>query len=171
MTISIEAGIFPASSKPEGLTTEQLVEIAVGTFQRIQDSMPYIIELRKRFKQAPRGKANIAGCDTWEQFCKEYLHRTASTLRKALQAERPEKPKIELEPCALLTKRLSPLLPLEGDGTENQIPDLLNTVTQADINLEEAEHLIYMLERISKQFADYAKAIRARVSGSLARVA
>ena len=171
MTLSIEAGIIPGSPKPEGLTTEQLVEIAIGTFQRIQDSMPYIIELRKRFKQAPRGNANIAGCDTWEQFCEKHLHRTASALRKALQAEQPEKPRIELEPCALLTKRLSPLLPLEGDGAENQIPDLLNTVSQTDINLEEAEHLIYMLERISKQFADYAEAIRARVSGSLARVA
>jgi hypothetical protein len=84
----IEVGIFPASQSPESLTDDQLAEIAVGTFRRIQDSVPYIIELRKRFKAAPRGKANIAGCDTWEQFCEKHLHRTASALRKALQAER-----------------------------------------------------------------------------------
>jgi alkylated DNA repair dioxygenase AlkB len=85
-SISIEAGIIPASS-PRSLSTGQLVEIVVGTFQRIQDSIPYIIELHKRFKAAPRSKANINGCDTWEQFCETHLHRTASAIRKALQLE------------------------------------------------------------------------------------
>lgn len=109
----IETGIFPALQPPESLTTEQLVEIAAGTFQRVQDSMSYIVELRKRFKAAPRGKAHIAGCDTWEQFCEKHLHRTASAIRKALQTEdspktmktnsegevyRPEKRKNRSEP-------------------------------------------------------------------------
>jgi hypothetical protein len=78
---SNEAGIIPASN----LTTDELVGIAIGAFARIQDSMPYVIELRKRFQAAPRGKANISGCDTWEEFCTKHLHRTASAIRKALQ--------------------------------------------------------------------------------------
>lgn len=85
--LHIEPGKIPASQAPESLTTGQLVEIAAGTFQRIQDSMPYIIELRKRFKAAPRGKADIAGCDTWEEFCEKHLHRTASAIRKAVQSD------------------------------------------------------------------------------------
>jgi hypothetical protein len=86
----IEAGKIPALSpnQLEKLPTEKLVEVAVGTFTRLQDAMPYIVELRKRFKDAPRGNANIANCKTWEQFCERNLHRTASTLRKALQAEK-----------------------------------------------------------------------------------
>jgi hypothetical protein len=102
--VPVETGIIPASptasptASPAAvdLPTEELVRIAVGTFQRLQDSMPYIIELRKRFKAAPRGNANIAGCDTWEKFCRTHLHRTASALRKALQAEQtPRIPKNE----------------------------------------------------------------------------
>jgi|SRR5579872_2968927 len=49
--------------------------------------MPYIVELRKRLKAAPRGKASIGGCDTWEQFCEKHLHRTASAIRKTLQTK------------------------------------------------------------------------------------
>jgi alkylated DNA repair dioxygenase AlkB len=77
-----ETGIIPAS-----LTNDELVGVAVGAFTRIQQAMPYILELRKRFKKAPRNKADIAGCDTWEQFCETHLHRTASAIRKALQLE------------------------------------------------------------------------------------
>ncbi len=116
--VPIKAGIFPASS-PESLTTEQLVEVATGAFQRLQDSMPFIIELRKRFNAAPRGKANISGCNTWEQFCEKHLHRTASALRKALQEEKPKKRQTKAQYAAALAERTTNLL-----STVNKIVQL-----------------------------------------------
>jgi hypothetical protein len=161
----IEAGIFPGS--PAKLSTEELVEIAVGTFQRVQDSIPYIIELRKRFRAAPRGNAQIGGCDTWEQFCEKHLHRTASAIRKALQAEQTVPVPPVVEPWSDLQKRLTPLLPLEGDGKENKIPELVSRLTRADINDRDlAEHVVYLLERASKQFTDYAAAIKLRLEAA-----
>ncbi len=74
------------SPSPESLTNEELASIAIGAFSRIQDSMPYILELRKRFQAAPRGKANIQGCGTWGEFCEKHLYRTPRAVRKAIES-------------------------------------------------------------------------------------
>ena len=111
-----EAGIIPASCEivtnlpkpPEAMGDEELADYVIGTyqsiFQKIKAAIPYIEALRARFAKAPRGKANIAGCNTWNEFCKGKLERTASAIRKAISAAHKEPPKPQILLAAL--KRL-----------------------------------------------------------------
>lgn len=71
------------------LTDDELVTIAVGAFTKLRDSYPYLVELRQRFKNAPRGNADIGGCATWEQFCEKHLNRHPSTVRQILEENNP----------------------------------------------------------------------------------
>jgi hypothetical protein len=70
-------------SSPSSLSTDQLVSAVVSSFSKIRDAMPYVFELRKRFADAPRGAANIAGCQTWKEFCQKHLHRTPRAVQLA----------------------------------------------------------------------------------------
>jgi hypothetical protein len=70
---------------PSCLPTEELASIVISAFAKIAENLPYILELRKRFAEAPRGNANIAGCKTWEDFCSKHLHRTPRTVQRALR--------------------------------------------------------------------------------------
>src|ERR1700719_1628984 len=56
-------------------------------FEKIKSELPYIIELRDRFKALPRGKANIDNCTTWTQFCELRLHRTYRRIQQVLAEE------------------------------------------------------------------------------------
>ena len=72
------------------LSDDELVSILVNTFVKIQNSLPYILELRRRFDEdVPRGKANIGGCKTWYEICEKHLHRAPSTIRHALRETNP----------------------------------------------------------------------------------
>lgn len=72
-------------SSPSSLSTEELITAVVSSFSKIRDAMPYVFELRKRFADAPKGAADIAGCNTWEEFCQKHLHRTPRAIQMALQ--------------------------------------------------------------------------------------
>jgi hypothetical protein len=173
-TVTIpETGIIPASQPPESLTISELVEIAVGTFQRIQDSMPYIIELRKRFKSAPRGKADIGGCDTWEQFCEKHLHRTASAIRKALQAGHPQPGTKLQEPTRTHNelKELADAVPTIRNGkqitppSEYSAADIVETVVRFTDNLVNQRQVTPSDKRIIylsmiRQFQDILKEMK-----------
>lgn len=67
------------------MSDAQLVKRVKQGFQKIHDELPWIIELRKRFANRPRGKANIAGCKTWIQFCDKVLSRTPRQIQRVLQ--------------------------------------------------------------------------------------
>jgi hypothetical protein len=109
--ITNEAGIIPASCEivtnlpkpPKAMGDEELADYVIGTyesiFKKIKAAIPYIEELRARFAKAPRGKANIAGCNKWGEFCERKLERTASAIRKAISAahKEPTKPRILLD--------------------------------------------------------------------------
>jgi hypothetical protein len=88
-----EAGKIPASPEPDFsvISNDELVDYVISAFQTIRESLPYIQELRRRFAALPRGHADIAGCATWEEFCKKRLHRTSSAIRKALAEVAPQK--------------------------------------------------------------------------------
>jgi len=170
LPLQFEAGILPASP-PESLTTDQLVGIAVGTFRRIQDSMPYIIELRNRFKAAPRGKADIGGCDTWEQFCETHLHRTASALRKALQADRKVRP-LELPDSAQLKSIDDHIAGItESFSKFSELNGLVKSVKRGSLSLPEqgqVKTLIQTLRKISKDARERADILEAALDKAAA---
>jgi hypothetical protein len=109
-----EPGIFPV--RPEDMPSEQLARLVVDRFNRFKEFLPYIAELRKRFAELPRGHANIMGCQTWTQFCKDVLGRTDSAVRKALAV----KSSVVQAPERTLLAAIERMLPVcgkyENDG-------------------------------------------------------
>jgi hypothetical protein len=88
------------SSPPEKMDNETLAAFVVDGVEKIRNLIPYLRELKERFARAPRGKANIAGCPTWQDFCERKLHRTPEAIRQALAPPRlkePEEPRILLD--------------------------------------------------------------------------
>lgn len=82
---------LPVPSTPKGIeanprlmSDEDLAQFVSGVFVKFRAVIPYVIELRRRFAKLPRGKANIAGCATWMEFCERVLHRTDRAVRKAI---------------------------------------------------------------------------------------
>jgi hypothetical protein len=80
----IEAEVSSASPTIKRLSNKRLALIVKAGFQKIRKCLPYIVELRQRFADLPRGGANIMGCTTWKTFCITHLHRTDRALRYAL---------------------------------------------------------------------------------------
>jgi hypothetical protein len=66
------------------MTDSELVHRVKQGFQKIHDELPWIVELRKRFANRPRGKANISGCKTWIEFCTTVLNRSPRTIQRLL---------------------------------------------------------------------------------------
>lgn len=85
-TAFIKAEPIISLAPPSECTTEALVEITVGVFHKLRPFLPYLQELRKRFAAAPRGRADIDGCNTWEDFCDKRLQRTPDAVRKLFQS-------------------------------------------------------------------------------------
>lgn len=83
-----EAGETRASFQkfPKQMTTEELVQRVTLGFRKISAEIPYILELRARFGRLPRGRANIASCSTWKEFCVKVLHRSDSRIRQVIAA-------------------------------------------------------------------------------------
>jgi hypothetical protein len=75
-----------ASNAAKKLSDTVLAKRVVSGFCKIKTELPYIIELRSRFRALPRGKANIDGCKTWTDFCNRRLFRSDRQIR-ALIAE------------------------------------------------------------------------------------
>jgi hypothetical protein len=75
-----------ASKVAKKLSDTALAKRVVSGFCKIKTELPYIIELRSRFRDLPRGKANIDGCRTWTEFCNRRLFRSDRQVR-ALIAE------------------------------------------------------------------------------------
>jgi hypothetical protein len=85
-----EPGIIPGSL--ESLSNEDLAVLVRDGLQKFSKLVPYVRELRIRFADLPRGKANIMGCASWTQFCEKVLGRTDSAVRKALSTSDAKKP-------------------------------------------------------------------------------
>lgn len=158
--LTIEAELCSAMSN------ERLAEFVQDTFVKIQSALPYIIELRRRFSELPRGKANILGCQTWAEFCEQRLHRTDRAVRKAIAAEKVKVPASTPAPRPLetLRQRLSVLLPAEGDGQEHTLLQLVESAFEnLDADDELLAHVIWQLEQISENFRLYAVRLKSNI--------
>jgi hypothetical protein len=172
------------------IADEPLVEIVIEGCSKFRRIIPYIIELRRRFQDRPRGSANIAGCNTWTEFCEKKLDRTVRAVQKAIAVEsnppdvenaaKIEEPEAEFEareigpkklqfssrhrePSNVLIKMLRPLLPLEGDGVEHKLHTALEEAAEHFNGSDEAKtQVVWMLREISKTFSLYAKRIDGR---------
>jgi protein gp37 len=69
---------------PSNLSDEDLAVVVRDGCRQFKRLIPYVAELRNRFEDRPRGKANIMGCNTWTEFCEKVLDRTDRAVRKAL---------------------------------------------------------------------------------------
>jgi hypothetical protein len=67
---------------------EPLAAFVIDGMRKFRETIPAIIELRKRFSNRPRGHAGIAGCATWTEFCTKKLGRTIRAVQKAIAVER-----------------------------------------------------------------------------------
>jgi hypothetical protein len=72
------------------LTDKQLVARVKSGFQKIREQLPYILELRRRFAELPRRKANIDGCHSWREFCERRLNRTYQQIYNVLAEAQAE---------------------------------------------------------------------------------
>ena len=63
---------------------EPLAALVLDSMRKFRETIPAIIELRKRFSNRPRGHAGIAGCATWTEFCTKKLGRTIRAVQKAI---------------------------------------------------------------------------------------
>jgi hypothetical protein len=91
------------------MTNQALVKRVKKGFEKIKAELPYIRELRERFRKLPRGGANISGCATWATFCIEVLHRSDRHIRRVLAEEN--------EPVPVVIDR-SPVAPVQLDTPE-----------------------------------------------------
>ena len=71
-----------------GIGDEPLAALVIDGMRKFRETIPAIIELRKRFSSRPRGNAGIAGCSTWTEFCTKKLGRTIRAVQKAIAVER-----------------------------------------------------------------------------------
>src|ERR1039458_2490700 len=71
-----------------GIGDEPLAALVIDGMRKFRETIPAIIELRKRFSSRPRGNAEIAGCSTWTEFCTKKLGRTIRAVQKAIAVER-----------------------------------------------------------------------------------
>jgi len=83
-TKAIEPEEISGSPAIKKLSNKRLAIIVIAGFQKIRKCLPYIVELRQRFADLPRGGANIMGCTNWTTFCITHLHRTDRAIRYAL---------------------------------------------------------------------------------------
>jgi hypothetical protein len=108
---------FNARRAAKKMSSPALVSRVKKDFGKIKSALPYIKELRDRFAALPRGKANIAGCKTWAEFCEKRLHRTDRTIRRVLAEE--------METSVLVEKQLSSNkethVTVERDATRDHI--------------------------------------------------
>src|ERR1035437_753112 len=72
----------------DAIGDEPLAALVIGGVRKFRETIPAIIELRKRFSNRPRGHAGIAGCSTWTEFCTKKLGRTIRAVQKAIAVER-----------------------------------------------------------------------------------
>jgi hypothetical protein len=72
----------------DSIGDEPLAALVIDGVQKFRETIPAIIELRNRFSNRPRGKAGIAGCSTWTEFCTKKLGRTIRAVQKAIAVER-----------------------------------------------------------------------------------
>jgi hypothetical protein len=68
------------------MSNEELVARVRGVFKKIGDELPFILELRARFARLKRGRANICGCMSWQEFCIKHLHRSDRRIRQIIAA-------------------------------------------------------------------------------------
>jgi hypothetical protein len=68
------------------MSDDSLVDIVIAGCQQFHNLIPHVIELRERFNSRPRGAANIAGCQTWTEFCEKKLDRKIRAVQTAIAA-------------------------------------------------------------------------------------
>jgi hypothetical protein len=67
-----------------GIGDEPLAALVIDGVRKFRETIPAIIELRKRFSSHARGNAGIAGCSTWTEFCTKKLGRPIRAMQKAI---------------------------------------------------------------------------------------
>jgi len=75
----------------DAIGDEPLAALVIDGMQKFRQTIPAIIELRKRFSNRLRGNAGIAGCSTWTEFCTKKLGRTIRAVQKAIAISTSEK--------------------------------------------------------------------------------
>jgi hypothetical protein len=85
------------NNRAENLASRILTQRDAAICVKLRDLKSDVLELRGHFKNL-KGKATIAGCKTWAEFCEKKLHRTDRAVRKMLagsklkQAKEPQGP-------------------------------------------------------------------------------
>ena len=80
---------------PAILSNDQLADIVIEGFKKMQRYLPYIVAMKARFDTGVRDSKNhlktlIKGCDSWQEFCFRHLDRTPRAIRKAMaDAKKP----------------------------------------------------------------------------------
>ncbi len=83
--------------KAEKLAKHILEQLDGVLCSKLKELKVDLQELRSHFKVI-KGKDRIAGCKTWEEFCKKKLHRTDRAVRKMLAGPKPKaEPKAKAE--------------------------------------------------------------------------
>lgn len=82
--VPVERANFACS--PRDMSDDSLVAIVIAGWQQFHNLIPHVIELRERFNSRPRGAANIAGCQTWTEFCEKKLDRKIRAVQTAIAA-------------------------------------------------------------------------------------
>lgn len=74
-------------------------------------------------------------------------------------------PKLEA-PILTLSRKLSTLLPIEGDGQENVFPDLLQQIQNADIEefIPESEHMVWQLRTVAANLLQAAEKLEEKLN-------
>ncbi len=144
---------------PATMTNKELVAVAIQAFAKIQQYVPYIMELRKRFEAGERNSENrlrepIEGCHSWKEFCNSILNRNYESVRAALAAAKnPKKESRQLADADIavyeqehpdirnLTRKLlaqmnaaDAVLALVGMETPPQIADAIVRIVVAENN-------------------------------------
>src|SRR6266852_4657398 len=115
----------------DAIADEPLAALVIDGVRKFRETIPAIIELRKRFSDRPRGHAGIAGCSTWTEFCTRKLGRSIRAVQHALALSNTQKEKQELKEYRLIAAKnvraleiadeLLPLLFQAGDARQHSL--------------------------------------------------
>ena len=82
-----------------------------STYKKIRPDLPYIAEMRRRFSDRPRGRADIAGCKSWSQYVTRYLQRSERQIQRLLkELPDPFAPHVYVDPNVRIANMLTTAL-------------------------------------------------------------
>jgi hypothetical protein len=161
LTEELTPGIAPGY-----IPDAELAQVAIAGCTRMNEILPEIRELRRRFL-SPTRTSPIEGCDTWYQFCREKLHRTPNHIRKALAAERKIKADAAPQPFDRVWEKVKLLVPYTGDGSEHKFVSNMDTMLKTDItqeaDVQTAKLILASLRAAIRNFTVYAEQLEEQI--------